>query len=694
MKFLVQKHQDKAIKEVVMIILTFFNIVCSTRANHVFTSAQRHILNCVSTIIHQHFTTDHTILLSVPSAEVVVARPSIEISSFEADNEDLVELSLRSINEKCLWSLQISRPGVKMFENDLQVSDGRHNYIIYTWTDEEIGDVLTNVISEVEEMKTKALLNPHERFLVVILGTGNQSPSQAALSVLKELWSNYMILDVLILVCDITCQKFDSYEFPVTSTGGNKLLLYTWFPYHQSGEEVILLNTWDMKKHGNLFRDLDLFPNKIPNKINSRPLRVTTLDLEPFVELEETYTNENNEKMYKFKGPEIELLYVIMEHLNISLYYLPPPSNDMKYTDQLIVSIERVALGEADIAIGSLPLLLEAVSYVDFTTSYFITGDRWYVPCPRPLPRLKRIAGIFHETTWSMMVIVYLLVVIVTWGSAKLVSRKESYRYRSISRCFLNICSVFLGVPVPVLPRSSLTRSCFFSFVCYSLAMSTVFQTFLTSILVDPGLSDQIRSFDEILHSGIEFGYVKDSHLYYFPSGSELYGDEEVEKHGQNCSDYKECLSRVIIKGDYATLRSEIYADYFVAKTMPKRVKPLCSLDSRFKNYLVNIYVQKDNPLLNSFNKIISQALESGFADKAISDFNVVWRYGTPNNATGFDIEDTEDMYFVFAIEHLTPAFYILIFGYASSFVIFVGELVYWLGVGKLQNIILYHRKG
>jgi hypothetical protein len=630
----------------------------------------------------------------MPSVELGVTRRTIEISSFEADHEALVDLSVRSINEKSLWSLQISRPGVETLENELVESDKHHNYIIYTWPDEEDGDVLKTLISEVEEMKIKASLNPRERFLVVMTDTGTQLPSEAALSVLKELWSNYTILDVLILVPDITCQKFDTCEFPVASTKINKLLLYTWFPYHQSGEQVILLNTWDMKNDGNLLRDSDLFPNKIPYKINSPPLRVSTLDLEPFVVLEGTYADENNKKMYNFKGPEIELLHIIMKHLNISFYYLPPPPNDTKFEDQLLTSVRRVALCTADVGIGALPLRLEAVDYVDFTVSYFNTGARWYVPCPRPFPRLKRIAGIFNETTWLMMGIVLLLVVIVTWGSAKRVAWKESHNYRSMSGCLLNICSVFLGVAVPVLPRTSVTRSCFLSFVCYSLAMNTVFQIFLTSILVDPGHTDQIRSFDEILYSGIEYGYTKDLHLYYFPSGSELYGDEEMKDHGQNCSDYKECLSRVINKGDYATLMAEIYAEYFVATTMPKRIKPLCSLDSVFKTYLVNMYVQKDTPLLNPFNRIISCALESGIVDKELNDFKDVWRRQAPPDATEHDVEDIDKIYFVFTTEHLTPAFYVLFFGCSSSFVIFVGELLYWLGVGKLKKILIYLRKG
>lgn len=37
--------------------------------------------------------------------------------------------------------------------------------------------------------------------------------------------------------------------------------------------------------------------------------------------------------------------------------------------------------------------------------------------------------------------------------------------------------------------------------------MGNVYQTYFTSLLVDPGFHTQIGTFDEILHSGIEYGF-------------------------------------------------------------------------------------------------------------------------------------------------------------------------------------------
>jgi ABC-type amino acid transport substrate-binding protein len=615
----------------------------------------------------------------MPSGEHGVGQRSLSIRPCKLDHAALVEFSLQSINEKNIWNVQISCPGVEILENSLEETDRHHNYVIYTWPGQEESDVLMNLISEVEEIYTKASFDPRKRFLVVIPDTGNQGPSEAAASVLKELWSKYMILDILVLVPDITVRE--------------QLLLYTWYPYHDSRGYIVLVNSWVMEDDGYLLKNSELFLEKIPRKINCPPLRVAIMNVEPFVVLKGTHKNHSNEKMYIFEGPEIDLLHIITKHLNISFYYLPPPPDHLPFLDKLSSTIQKVVLGEADIGIGTLLLISDAASFADYTVPYFITGERWYVPCPKPFPRLEKVAAIFLPATWIMIVIVLLLVVILTWISAKRSDGNESRHYRSVSACFLNTFAVFLGVSVPDLPYTSLTRLCFFSFVWYSLAVITVFQTSFTSILVDPGVIDQIRSFEEMLSSGIEFGYNKDTHYYYYPEGSELYGEKEMLKHGQNCHDYKECLLRVITKGDYATLRSEIYAEYFVATTMPKRVKPLCSLEPSFKKYQVNAYMTKDTPLLDPFNTVIKRLLESGFVDKIVGEFINGWRYQAAPDAEKHNVGTIDQGYLVLSTEHLAIAFYVLVFGCGSSFLIFVGELLYCFSVKKLSNTTTYFRR-
>jgi len=78
--------------------------------------------------------------------------------------------------------------------------------------------------------------------------------------------------------------------------------------------------------------------------------------------------------------------------------------------------------------------------------------------------------------------------------------------YREISSCLATSWSLLLGVWVSVLPRSDSIRVFFITWVCYSLAINTVFQAYLTSYLIDPGLQHQSSSTDENIDYKIECG--------------------------------------------------------------------------------------------------------------------------------------------------------------------------------------------
>jgi len=98
----------------------------------------------------------------------------------------------------------------------------------------------------------------------------------------------------------------------------------------------------------------------------------------------------------------------------------------------------------------------------------------------------------------------------------------DSNTYKDITNCLLSAWFLVLGVGVHKIPLSQPLRGLFFLWLTYSLAINTVFQTYVTTYIVDPGHRHQIDSVDEIVESGLEV-YVLDF-LY------ELLGDD-FQKH-------------------------------------------------------------------------------------------------------------------------------------------------------------------
>jgi len=91
------------------------------------------------------------------------------------------------------------------------------------------------------------------------------------------------------------------------------------------------------------------------------------------------------------------------------------------------------------------------------------------------------------------------------------VSCISNYRHKSHmhqSKSYTNICIVtsniiffVLSMSVNSQPRSAPLRLFFLCWVCYSVAISTVFQAYLTTFLIEPGYEEPIRTVEKMLKS-------------------------------------------------------------------------------------------------------------------------------------------------------------------------------------------------
>ena len=82
------------------------------------------------------------------------------------------------------------------------------------------------------------------------------------------------------------------------------------------------------------------------------------------------------------------------------------------------------------------------------------------------------------------------------------------HTYKSLSHCLYNAWTVFIGVSVPQQPTSSSVRVFFFLYVCFCFAISTVFQAFFVSYLVEQKYEGKLETLDDLLDSDLVYGYL------------------------------------------------------------------------------------------------------------------------------------------------------------------------------------------
>ena len=203
--------------------------------------------------------------------------------------------------------------------------------------------------------------------------------------------------------------------------------------------------------------------------------------------------------------------------------------------------------------------------------------------------------------------------------------------------------------------------------------MSTVFQAFFVSYLVEPGYGEKMTTFQELLDSSVNYGFIA---AVEFGMRTMEFSDhlEFPFTRRVDCAYQKTCLIRMMSRGDVATISKAAYANYIVNELgYQGEMKSPCTLDENFiYGSLVALFIRGD-PLLNQFNKLIRRCMEGGLVFRHWSQLNheALLRGRTKSD------EDGSSMYFVFKLSHMVPAFTVLGFGYLCSTIMFIAECLH-----------------
>ena len=231
-----------------------------------------------------------------------------------------------------------------------------------------------------------------------------------------------------------------------------------------------------------------------------------------------------------------------------------------------------------------------------------------------------------------------------------------------------------MAVSVPQQPRTSTLRVFFFLYVCFCFAISTVFQAFFVSYLVEPKYEKKLETIDELLDSNVVYGmhpyftFAQDTFSY-----PELVKFIEHKRLQEDCSDMRKCVERMIIKRDIATITEPLFATYVARALGNVDVgEIICSLDETPMSAGIIILFKKGNPLLDKFNNLLRRYLEAGLLERLWTELH----HRASLRGGGRLTQAASDMFFAFSVSHLIPAFVVLIVGTVLSSVVFIAELI------------------
>ena len=393
------------------------------------------------------------------------------------------------------------------------------------------------------------------------------------------------------------------------------------------------------------------------------------------------YVRYSNGAVVKYiEGWEAMLLRIVLQQMNMTFIHVPTPEEFEKKQNSFYHIIKFLFLREYDIIVGNVGYILLNEEMLSYTNSYDILTISWYVPCSEKFPRWSSIFRILSVELWLVLIISIVIMTILTTLVGRYSCTLERQGYKTLKSSFINIWAVILGVSVSSMPRNLSLRSLFFTWVCFSVAFSTVFQSFLTTFLTDCGYKTPIKNMDELFASGIKTAYHQsDDNFFELIVGTESL---QIKRNHVNCP-LKICFAWIkdhknvsIIMLD--KLAEELYATgYFIGKNSEPL---LCKLeDGMFLSIGQTMQLFHGDPLTRRVNEILDRVVEAALHKIWISLLMNGYKIYSHKIAMVHPLEE----YYSFNLYHMQPAFYLLFIGWCLSAICFMFELLYFRLLSK-----------
>ncbi|KAJ9580338.1 hypothetical protein L9F63_003973 [Diploptera punctata] len=391
-------------------------------------------------------------------------------------------------------------------------------------------------------------------------------------------------------------------------------------------------------------------------------LKIGSFGIEPLLS-KENCTKCGEENSFVIKGIGVDIPHMFAKDMNFTVRFLEPVT-DLDH-ELFINEIVKLMNGDEDMLVGAIPILNQMTMLTDLSAPVFLDILKFQVPCPNHVDKMKRIMSLFSLYTWLCLGLVPILVSFAFWTLSNIPKRNANFTaFNMISRCFSAAWAVLLGVSVPRMPLSLRMRCLFIIYVWYCFAISTVFQAFFTTYIVEPGYEPSLHTVDDVVESGLAFA------SYDVYKDTEFIAELEMIskfKHVVETNNYSKCVEQLLFRKSMFLL-SSVYSAHFMASKFyfGRKDNVVCFLDDSVMTFLYGVALPKGSPILEILNEHIRLLLESGFFERHWSELLHTVKLQAKQH------EGSE--YVVFNLSHLSPVFILLLLGYVLCLIVFIME--------------------
>ncbi|PSN47626.1 Ionotropic receptor 212 [Blattella germanica] len=586
---------------------------------------------------------------------------------------DLLNYMLADLHLMKNWSIILLPHTERANEETLS---NINSYILISYC-EDHNCALKDITQQFQLLMKNHGWNPRARFLVIFTHKDLQGTKLSEeLSLI--LWKRQVIEVIFLVASTENVNELSSSEKDTV------LEMRSWLPYGPPGRcanisDTTILDYWLVDKSngaGSFFNSSILFPNKFPKDFQGCPITVSAFEFAPNIMLKKGYAPNSSHVEFD-DGHEYKLFMTLVNYVNLTANFKYNPDqwgwNINGSWDGVTGEVIRGDIVTAPVDFWNKCHL---VPEIECSVAFIIDHIKWWVPCPEPYPRWQAMTRVFQPSLWLVFLLAYVsvaicmsIIVTVNYKIDKDVQNQQNQSYTSLVKCMLNFWAVILEESASNNPpHMPAVRAMFLAWVLYCWAVNTVYQSFLTSFMVDPGVQHQLSSQDEVYASDLDIGFLR-AIVTIFP---EL--NAKKYRCSTHCENNAECHQRIAYNNNLAVMWSEVNMEYLIAsKYITQDNKPLiCTFDYVFGTQPVVLPFMKGFPLLPLFDNLILHVLQSGL-------FDYWWQY-LKYVSTLEALKDTETPdgeYVKFSLEHLESAYGFLFLGCIVALLLCIGENIH-----------------
>lgn len=324
------------------------------------------------------------------------------------------------------------------------------------------------------------------------------------------------------------------------------LKVFTYFPYNyesKCGNNIsskYLLTCMD-------YQNKEFFSEKIPEDLNKCNVTVISLVRPPYV-ISFNGTGLNPKK----SGFEVTILHTAAKKLNFKVVYLNNPYLDNGYLASNGNYIMMFGMVHKNIANLMFNAMMYNASYSwDFNLMHFSTIAKgyWWVPVAQKNPVWQNIIFVFNKYLWLTIICTVFATSFIWWTFESYFDKKKT----EFSYFVINTWAILMIIPNKM-PKHWVLKVCYYIWVVSCLILTTLYTSQLISVLTKAFYAHQITTVDEILASGMKFGF--------HPGFSSLYNDSlprerYILQHYVQCSAHNDCINRTAHQRDFAVMKND-----------------------------------------------------------------------------------------------------------------------------------------